>query len=181
MIEFALSRLHSRYGISIDDILIDSDQAVEYEKMVHEAAPRLTSMQIRLAALYLRKTRSITKKDAHLVASLDPSKIEASLTNLGAVAEIRPAPEGPGLIELLENDKPIYISRRRPESRGQRNLQRPLAAFMANDFWTPDPERLVVRIFEGDRFLKASISNWQLRLISVRNPVFNWPVRAEAA
>ncbi len=50
--------------------------------------------------------------------------------------------------------------------------------FMANDFWQPKRESLLVRVFAGRQFLGTKVSEWQLKLISEKKPVFNWPVAA---
>ncbi len=113
VIEFSLARLHSRYGVSIDDILIDPDLGLEYETMVLSAAPGLSPLEIRLAALYIRKTRYISKSREELVQSLPTEAIESAFHEVGsAVAmDLAAVPTGEGVIEVLDANKHLYISR----------------------------------------------------------------------
>ncbi|HEY8665696.1 MAG TPA: hypothetical protein VIL86_03480 [Tepidisphaeraceae bacterium] len=181
IIEFALARLRLRYGVTIDDILIDPELTAQYEEMVSSAAPSLTSEQVRLAALYIRKTRYIAKKNLQLVASLNVQKMESAFTDLGSVSRIDPSAvrDDEGIVEILENGRHLYISRNENLRLAVNQIGSPSSLmFMANDFWKPNPENLSVRIFEGEKFLKIPVSQWQLKLISERKPVFNYPVAA---
>lgn len=53
--------------------------------------------------------------------------------------------------------------------------------FMANDFWQPTPENIFLRIFPGGSYQKTSINRWQLKLISEKKPVFNYPIEEPKA
>lgn len=180
IIEFSLARLHSRYGVSIDDILIDPELAAEYERMAHTAAPELTPVQLRLAALYIRKTRYIQKANAEDIQAMNAERIESAFNTLGALDRVNrlDLKPGGGLVELLEDNRHLYISRNEdlPAAVHQMASGATLQ-FMANDFWTPDPNRLIVRVLPGDHFQKRPLSQWQLKLISEKHPVFNWPVK----
>jgi hypothetical protein len=181
VIEFALSRLRSRYGVSIDDILIDPDLTTEYEKMVHSVAPNLDSLSIRLAALYIRKTRYVAKKEEVLFESLDIPKIQSAFSEIGNISEIdiTEVPSSEGIIELLEDNRYLYISRIADLHASVEQMRSPSSlAFMANDFWQPKPESLSIRIFKGPKYLEVPIKQWQLKLISENKPVFNYPVAA---
>lgn len=176
VIEFSLARLRSRYGVTIDDILIDPELAREYEEMARTAAPDLSSFDLRLAALYIRKTRYIAKQNEELIDSLDTTAIEPAFVPVTPALELKPQP---GLIELLENQQYLYISR-------NENLRAAIdqitsessLSFMANEFWRPRKEALTIRVYAGEKFLKVPVSQWQLKLISEKRPVFNWPVVA---
>ena len=52
--------------------------------------------------------------------------------------------------------------------------------FMANDFWRPKPENIVLRMFEGEKFLKVPMTQWQLKLSAEKKPASNWPIAASA-
>jgi len=181
VIEFSLARLHSRYGVTIDDILIDPDLAEEYEQMALSAAPGLSSLELRLAALYIRKTRYIADRNEKLIDSLNSEKIESKFVPLGTMLDVLPndVQDTEGLIEILENGRHLYISRNQNlrSAVGQIASNETLK-FMANDFWTPKPDRIQLRAYYGQRFLQVPVSQWQLKLISVKRPVFNWPIAA---
>jgi len=180
VIEFSLARLHSRYGVSIDDILIDPELGTEYE-MVLSAAPKLTPLEIRLAALYIRKTRYISKSREELVQSLPTEAIELAFHEVGtaAVLDVSAVPTGEGVIEVLDANKHLYISRSEDlRSAVDQITSESSLKFMANDFWQPKRENLLVRVLAGHEFLGTNVSEWQLKLISEKRPVFNWPIAA---
>ena len=47
VIEFALVRLRYRYGVSIDDILLDTELSDQYENLAQEIAPELSAEDLR--------------------------------------------------------------------------------------------------------------------------------------
>lgn len=182
LIEIAVSRLRSRYGVTIDDIIIDPACAREYEAMVRPAAPELTSLELRLAAMYVRKTRYIAKAQGKIVAALNSNKIDAKFIDLGPLDQIKSSDvaSGEGLVEILENGRYLYISRNEDLRSSVQSISSDATLkFMANEFWEPDPHRLAIRIFPGHSFMKAPLSQWQLKLISDKKPVFNYPVAAK--
>ena len=180
VIEFSLSRLHSRYGVTIDDILIDPELGKQYEDMARMAAPELSSLDLRLAALYIRKTRYIAKQNKKQIESLDPAAIEPVFVEWPAGrADGDPVPAQEGIIEVLDRSQYLYISR----SEDLRSVAEQITSesslnFMANEFWRPKRENLVIRFYAGHEFLKVPVLRWQLKLITEKKPVFNWPIAA---
>lgn len=181
VVEFALSRLRYRYGVSIDDILIDPDLTDEYEKMVAIAAPQLSSLDMRLAALYVRKTRHVAKSSEELFKSLNVERIDNAFADLGVLTQLDTTAlkDEAGIIEILENGRYLYISRNdHLRSSVEQIASNSSLVFMANDFWQPNPAKLSIRLLAGERFLNTPVSQWQLKLISEHKPVFNYPVAA---
>ena len=183
VIEFALVKLKYRYGASIDDILLDSKLVEEYEQIARQAAGNLTSTQLRLGALYIRKTRHVPKNEGELFAHLDAAQIEPRMDNLGVLATVKlqDVPASEGLIEVLERDRYLYIAR-------NENLRAVVEQFtcsktldvMANHFWKPQLDTIRLRAFQGSSFLDQSVRRWQIKLIQEKTPVFNWPVSQAA-
>lgn len=181
VLEFALVRLRYRYGASIDDILLDSKLVHEYEQLARTVAKELTSAELRLGALYIRKTRHLAKGDAPLFERLSTLQMESALKELGALDEIDPrwVPNGEGLLEVLEQDRHLYISR-------NEDLRAVVGQFvsgqtltmMTNHFWTPRPETIRIRAYFGSTFMDTPVHRWQLKLIQDHHPVFNWPIAA---
>jgi hypothetical protein len=181
VIEFALARLRSRYGVTIDDVLIDPVLTAEYELMVRSVASALSSLDIRLAALYIRKTRFIKKSEESIIDSLNVDRIERDLADIGTANSIKSKdiPSGKGLIEILEDDRHLYISRNENlQASVEQIIDSKSLRFMSNDFWQPKLDHLQLRIYSGDRYLNIPVSQWQLKLIRERKPVFNWPISA---
>lgn len=181
IIEFSLARIHSQYGITIDDILIDPEADRQYQEMARAFAPELGPRQLRLAALYIRKTRYIKKKDATIIESLPTEQIEAKFTNLGTLDRVRAQDVAPaaGIVELLEDGRHLYISHTSDlHAAVQGVASESTLRFMGGPFWQPKPDHLLVRTFAGEEFLHIRLTQWQLRLIQDKKPVFNWPVAA---
>lgn len=180
-IEFALVKLHNRHGASIDDILFDPTLTLEYEKLASVVAQDLTSTDLRLAALYIRKTRYVARRELDLFDQLDADVIQRDFQEIGTAktATAKDAPASEGLIEVLENDRFLYISR-------NENLRAVVGQFvtgdtlrlMANHFWSPKRESISIRILPGTSFHDTSVQRWQLKLIQAKSPLFNWPVAA---
>jgi len=181
VLEFALVRLRNRYGASIDDILLEPELAQEYEKLTRTVANRLTSTEIRLGALYIRKTRHVAKNELPLFDEMNADEIEEKFEDLGTLSRItaNDVPAEEGLLEVLENKNYLYISR----NDNLRSVVKELVegqslALVSNHFWTPRRDSIDVRIYRGARFDELGLQRWQLKLIRERNPVFNWPVIA---
>jgi hypothetical protein len=182
VIEFVLMKLRYRYGASIDDILLDRKLGEIFEAQAASLAAGLSSMDLRLGALYIRKNRKIEKKDRPRITSLDVGAIDRAFTDPISLAKVKPErmPEGPGLLEVTENDRFLYISRNeclRPAVEQLRNGK----AFdlVANGFWTPDLDNITVQVVAGSKVDGVGIGLWERRLIHDREPVFNWPIRGD--
>ncbi|MGD9647879.1 MAG: hypothetical protein AB7U73_19365 [Pirellulales bacterium] len=184
VIEFALVRLRFRYGASIDEILLDPALASQFEEYAHEIAPEATSQELRLGALYLRKTRFLNKQEKAAIASLKSSVLDddfTSPTRLSEVAKIAP-PDAPGLIEVRDARRFLYISRNESLSAAVRSFESGKAfSIMANNFWTPQLDEITLQYIPGDEFYGVTASRWEKQLIYEREPVFNWPMRKDAA
>jgi hypothetical protein len=182
VIEFVLVRMRYRYGVSIDDILLDRKLGDMFDKQVSSLAPGVPAMDLRLGALDIRKSRNYRKNDRVKLDSMDVDVIERALTEPLSLAKMEPrsVPEGPGLLEIREPNRYLYISRNdclRPAVEQFRSGK----AFdlVANGFWTPDLERITVQFVRGTKVGGFAISLWERRLIRDREPVFNWPIHGD--
>jgi hypothetical protein len=183
VIEFALVRLRYGHGASIDDILLDPLLGREFEDLTLGIAPQLSPQDVRLGALTIRKTRFLKKHD-EVVESLNAADIERAATPAVSLSKISESevPDGPGLVELQEGRRFLYIAR-------NENLRPAVHEFkqggafriMENGFWQPDFDEITLRYLPGTEFKGVGISRWECKLISERNPVFNWPVHHREA
>ena len=179
IIEFALVRLRYRYGVSIDDILLDPRLCAEYEGLAKEIAPELSDEDLRRAALYIRKSRFIGKKDIDQIRSLDLHAVENELSRPVPVSEIdlESIPTTPGLVEVDEDQRHLYIAR----AKSLRPLARQLATgnpfrIVAGTFWQPDLRQITLRFAGGIKIAGVSTRDWEHRLIHDLDPVLNWPM-----
>ncbi len=184
VIEFALVRLRYRYGASIDEILLDPSLGEQFEKMALELAPDLSNVDLRLGALYIRKTRHFEKKDLASIDGLDLDVVEREWSEPVSLAAVDPAdvPSSPGLLELKEEGRYLYISRNndiRPAAEQMRSGD----AFdlVANGFWTPRLDKITLQFVTGAAVGDIKIDVWEKRLIRDREPIFNWPIPQHAA
>lgn len=182
-IEFALVRLRYRYGSSIDEILLDPTLGERFEELALSMAPKLSSSELRLGALYIRKTRHLANKDKTSFATFNPSIIRSDWSDpiyLSSAARDR-APASAGLIELKEGERCLYVSRTDDLAPCVEQLRSGKAIdVLASPFWKPRRECLYVRYIAGNRIHGISAHRWELRLIAANEPVFNWPVRLAA-
>ena len=61
VIEFVLVKLRYRYGVSIDDILLDRKLGEMFEMQASRLAAGVSAMDLRLGALYIRKMSKLQK------------------------------------------------------------------------------------------------------------------------
>jgi hypothetical protein len=182
-IEFALVRLWYRYGAAIDTILADPELREQFENLALQVAPDLTGEQLRLGALYIRKMRRFRKGDVEKARPLKPAVVEGAMTPPVSLARVSPedVPSAPGLLELQEGERYLYVARNenlRPAVE-QLRTGRPFSV-LADNFWQPALEDITLRYVEGWKVDGVEVSRWELRLIQAREPVFNcW--KGEAA
>jgi len=184
VIEFALVRLRYRYGASIDDILLDPSLGAQFEQMALELAPDLSNMALRLGALYIRKTRHFAKKDLASVEGLDLEVVEKAWSRPVSLASVNTAnvPSSPGLLELKEEGRYLYISRNNDIRPAAEQMQSGNAFdLVANGFWTPRLDRITLQFVSGATVGDIKIGVWERRLIRDRAPIFNWPIPQHAA
>ena len=181
VIEFALVRLRYRYGASIDEILLDPNLGEQFEQMALELAPDLSNRDLRLGALYIRKTRHFERKDAASIEGLDLEVVEKAWSKPVSLAAVDPAnvPSSPGLLELKEEGRYLYISRNN-DIRPAADQMRSGSAFdlVANGFWTPRLDKITLQFVAGASVGDVSLGVWERRLIRDREPIFNWPMHA---
>ena len=104
------------------------------------------------------------------------------MNEIEVVVDIRPSPDSPGLIELQEEDRCLYVSHNSNIRSAVRQLSTGDAfRFMASSFWKPRLETITLSFAAGHRVAGASIETWERKLIHDRNPVFNWPMPQDAA
>jgi hypothetical protein len=184
VIEFALVKLRYRYGVSIDDILMDQLLGDKFEELANQIASTLSSQDLRLGALYIRKNRVMDKKDLQKLNSLDIAMLEPEWKGVVSLAGVKPedVPISPGLIELKEDDRYLYISHNNDIQSAVRQLGTGDAfRLLASNFWTPNLERITLCFVAGKKVAGSSIEMWERKLVHDLNPIFNWPMRRNAA
>jgi hypothetical protein len=191
VIEFALVRLRYRYGAaSIDIILADPELGERFEQVAHAVAPNLTSIQLRLGALYIRKIRHFAKRKAEGAQVLDPGVVEKAMTPPVSLAKINPdeVPAGHSLLELREHDRLgkhdrfLYVAHNENLRSAVEQLKTGHAfEILADGFWQPVLENITLRYVEGHKVGGVRTAQWERRLIQAREPVFNWPMTKKDA
>lgn len=184
IIEFSLVKIRFRHGASIDDILIDPCLGDKFESMANQIEPGISSKDLRLGALYIRKTRGIKKDDFDKIKNLNTSDLERAWEVTSNLAEINSdaVPSSPGLIELKEARRSLYVAHNDNIHDAISQLHEGEAfRLVASHFWKPRLEEITVSFASGKRIGQASIERWEQKLIYERNPVFNWPMGKRSA
>jgi hypothetical protein len=179
VIEFALVKLRYRYGSSIDEILMDRFLGDRFEDLVHQFAPSLSSRDVRLGALSIRRDRELRKKVLEKLNALDLAVIEGAWKGVVRLSDVRPdeVPVSPGLIEIKEEDRHLYVAHNSNIHSAVDQLRSGEAfRLMASSFWEPKLEAITLAFAPGQRVAGTSIETWERKLIHDRDPVFNWPV-----
>ncbi len=179
IIEFVLMKLRYRYGASIDDILLDRRLGEIFETQAAEFAPGVSILDLRLGALYIRKCRYFKKSEFEKLASFDLGAIDSAFTSPISLSNVKSEliPQAPGLLEVREKDRFLYISRNeclRPAVEQFRTGK--AFELVANGFWTPDLANISIQVVAGAKVEGIGIGLWERRLIHDRRPVFNWPI-----
>lgn len=181
-VEFALVRMKYRHGVSIDDILIDPQLAEEYIRTAKTmTSTHVLAQSLLLGALYIRKTRKIGKAQRTLFDNLDVCDLDAVTDDIGPLskASANRIPDTAGIVEFSEGNRYLYIAgNENPRLVFEQFKDGRALSALTNHFWQPEPDQIVVRVFEGREFNGVPIATWQLKLISELGPVFNWPVRS---
>jgi hypothetical protein len=184
VIEFALVKLRFRYGASIDDILMDPRLGDRFEETAKQIVPTISSVNLRLGALYIRKNRGTKKKDFEEIRDLDVKEVENAWKGKQSLADVNLAfvPAGPGLIELREDRRYLYISHNEDIHAALSQLHTGDAfRLVANNFWQPKLDAITVLYAPGKKIGHTSIEKWERKLVYERDPVLNWPIPKKAA
>jgi hypothetical protein len=179
-IEVALVRLRYRHGASIDDILSDTRLAEKLECLVQKVAPELSSQDIRLGALYLRKTRQWDSSLMDELQRLDVGNLDNALEPERTLTEVKleEVPASPGLIEVRETNRYLYIARNEDLHAAVAQLQGDrIFEMLTTGLWVPQLENTTLQFFAGDQIADVSLEKWVSRLIHDRQPAFNWPIK----
>lgn len=182
-IEFALVRHRYRYGASIDDILIDVELCDEYENLVRTIVPSLTGDEIRRAALTLRKSRFIKRKEKNELQQLNIVEFRQELSQPVTLDKLDPEtiPDEDGLIEIDEPRRPLYITRIANLRLGAHQFVEHCPFKIVDDrIWNPDANVITLRYIAGKTVAGVGIKKWASRLILDLHPVFNWPLHGNA-
>jgi hypothetical protein len=184
VIEFALAKLRFRFGASIDDILMDPRLGDRFEDTARQIVPGISSVDLRLGALYIRKNRGTKKKDFEEIKDLDVTEVESAWKGNQSLAGVNlgTVPSGPGLIELKEDHRYLYISHNENIHAAISQLHSGDAfRLVANSFWQPNLDAITVLFAAGKKIGHASIEKWERKLVYERDPVLNWPIPKKAA
>ena len=182
-IEFALVKLRFRFGASIDDILLNPFLSDKFESLALGVAPQLSSQDVRLGALNLRKSRFLRKND-QAAASLDLANLDASCSSPVPLSHVDESdvPEDPGLIELREGQRFLYVvSNDSLRPTVHQFLSGNAFSIMESSFWKPSLDEITLQFIVGEKCQGVAMDRWERRLIQAKEPVFNWPMHRTAA
>ena len=184
IIEFALVRIRYRFDASIEDILLEPQLGGLFESLCFEVAPELSPQEVRLGALYLRKTRFLENKLRPTVSRLNLSVLDNKWSCLMPLSEIEASaiPEEAGILELCDDSRVLYVNR-------VKNLQSPLPglkdesgalSIFSGPIWQPKPSTIGFRYALGKQIDGVSLKTWEIGLIYALRPALNWPIHRKS-
>src|SRR5262249_39249386 len=141
-------------GAAIDTILADPALRGEFETLALDVAPALTGKQLRLGALYIRKTRHFKKGEVDKAQALNPSVVEKAMTRPISLAQIKTdeVPSAPGLLELKEGERYLYVARNEDLRPAVEQLRTGRAfRVLANGFWQPSLDAISLSYVGGEK------------------------------
>ncbi|MFO0937927.1 MAG: hypothetical protein U0798_15605 [Gemmataceae bacterium] len=182
--EIALSQMKYRFGASVDDILAYPQVGGEFDELCQKIHPGISTVDYRLAALHIRKSRYCDESERSLFESLSEKKANQSLTRLGTLDKIdlRKYEGAKGIVSLVEEThqtRCLYMT-------GTSNVAETVLPFtraktlraVENPFWSPVLSLIHVDLYDIPKDLQnANLSLWAKRLISLKTPLFNHPIR----
>lgn len=179
VIEFSLVRLRYRYGCSIDEILIDSALGAQLEKTAQSCVPTLLPQQIRQAALTLRKKRFLPRHHRLSVRRLKIDRLEGIWSRMRSLdrLDLEAVPSCGGILEMRNGSKELFVSRNENLHDMVEILLGPEAlSVLAGPFWFPNRSEIEARFIPTTTLAPATLERWELKLLTERKPVFNWPI-----
>jgi hypothetical protein len=185
--EFAYVQTNYRFGVSIDDLMFDDDAVRYFLEMAEKITPGGRQFDYVTAALYLRKTRNFKSKEIDILRRIESATVEPRFRSIATLDQFTPqqVPDKEGIFlfsEKAAKDRPLYIG-------STINLREAVVPFVdlspfkavANHFWTPKPENILLRVAQLHDFEGIPTKSWALKLIHDRDPLYNVPVRLKAA
>jgi hypothetical protein len=108
--EIAVRILQRTKGVTLDQILCDPAMAFEFDEIARRLAPKVPSLNLRCAALNLRKTRRLTPLVHEPEADESVNLIQAGPLKLVTPSEL---PHDAGVYSLFDRNRPIFAGETR--------------------------------------------------------------------
>ncbi len=106
--EIAVRALQRTEGVTLDRILCDPVFRDRFDKLATQLAPDRTEMQLRCAALNLRKTHRLKPVDQESEEAFDPSTIRLITAGVFRRLDLERLAAEPGGYALYDQNRPIF-------------------------------------------------------------------------
>lgn len=179
--EIAAAQMRYRFGVTIDDLLIERSVANEFFQLANRIFPGGKLYDYFAAALYVRKNRKPKKEDFAHIERASLNLVESRLQRIGTFDELEEnqVPSEQGLFTITETrckfETELYVG-----SAGNLRAEvapfRDLAPFFAlnNHFWSPDKKETTLSVAVLSELSCSDLLGWQEKMIEARRPLFNY-------
>ena len=149
-------------------------------------SPGGTGIEYRQCALQIRKGRNISSDYQGSLTGLSADMLSERWWNLGDLdqAAMKELPKGTGIIELREQEKPLFVMR--PDSL-EEAVERSFRPKVVRHLFDNDPffegriDHVNLRIIPRKELPAATPKAWEITLIQEWKPRFNWPILVDEA
>jgi len=187
-VEVSLLKVSTETGASVDDMIAHPELGKDFVRIAKKISPGGTHREYRLCALQVRKNRTLGGKAGSQAVGLDPQMIEDRWLSLGRVGHLEglALDVGPsrGLAELRHEEKTLFVLRSANLQDAVENVFLPaVVRGMIQHDWYGDnfTKDVTVRVAPSNALPKlATPKAWELSIIAIEQPPFNWPVKLVA-
>jgi hypothetical protein len=181
--EMALVQMKYRYGASVDDILAYPEIGNEFDTLAKRIYSGPTTLEYRLAALHIRKSRNCESDERSLFNSMKIDRAERAMKRHASLDKIDLDELGnaDGIVGFVEEGRVqrfLYIAQTKNISESVRPFTKPETLnALGNSFCTPSLSSIYVYLYDiHGKFYNATQSLWTKKLIHEKSPIFNTPI-----
>jgi hypothetical protein len=160
--EIAVRALQRTHGITLDRMLCDPFYRDQFDKLALELVSDKTELQLRCAALNLRKTHKLKPIPAEVLAK------EWSLTEALREVNLATLPAGPGGYALYDQNRPVFAGE---TANVKRRVSRHVAAIP--EWMGVQCEELILKYIPLPAERDARL-DWLGHFVNRERPVFNY-------
>ncbi len=168
--EIAARHIERRDSVSLDEILVDSVRAGEFDGLCSDLCPSATPLQYRWSALGLRKQRGLTPE---IISHAIPAM---AVTIHGCKSlSIDHIPIGPGLYIFFDDTQTLYVGEASNlRARLKKHLDHSDNKQLAQWFWKQGFEKARIELHLLDKKCSTRVRrSLETELIRSRKPAFN--------
>lgn len=171
--EIAFRHLQRKEGVTLDRVLCDPKYRKEFDDIAQRLAPSFSLLQLRWAALNLRKS--------HRLRPNEPKVELCDLVSAGSVPQLKPEeiPAFPGIYVFYEQARPLFAGET-AELRTRFMLHLETSQRMGLPLWLGLNlhESLTLKYMALPSAVQKERLNWLMQFVNAERPLFNYQLAA---